>query len=149
MLKESNMDCDVAESPLASHDEVRCELYRDFHEDESPEEMQERMEREACHDMAKKFLSMIRFTLLWCKEGKTAAQCLERLEIASWMFGNDATSDWSIAKLARHFGKTRASFNNSLLNFQAGLDLPPSVAQKIIESRRAFSIARKQNLIQK
>ena len=137
---------DLADSSLASHDDDRAALYADLHEDETTEQMLERLEREAYHDASRKFLSMIQFVLVFCLKGKDAIQCVHRIEIASWMFGNDSTSSLSLAKLAHKYKMTRASFNNTLLNFQAGLDLPPVVAQKIIESRKAYSQARTEKL---
>lgn len=143
-------NCDTSDSPLASHDDFRQELYHDLHEDMSEEQLHERMEQEAERAIAKKFLSMIQGTLAWCRAGKTAMQIYERLEIARWMFGCE-TSSLSLAKLGKTFveTKTRASMNNSVLDLQAALDLPPTVAQKILESRKAYSEARSAKLTSK
>jgi hypothetical protein len=133
---------DLADSSLASHDDDRAALYADLHEDETTEQMLERLEREAYHDAGKVLLGLLKYVLHFCRTGGDAVQCLHKVEIASWMFGNADTSNWSMARLAKEYKMTRASFNNTLLELQAGMDLPPGIAQKIIESRRAYATAR-------
>ena len=139
---------DLADSNLASHDDVRNALYADdFYEDKTTEQIHERMEHEAFLASASKLLSVVVAVVVWCRSGTTPRQIVERLEIAMWAFGCEK-SCMSMAELGRSFApaKTRASISNTVLSLQKSIGIPESIGQKMIAARAAYWEARQRNL---
>jgi hypothetical protein len=130
----------------AIDDSVRCKLYEDLHEDETPEDMAARLEREAYCEASRKLLPIILGTLNYILEGKRSDDILFRLAIVSQYFGHPVYAGKSMADICTSFNKTRAAGSHAILKFQRSNHLPELIGQKQHAARATYHDRRKESI---
>jgi hypothetical protein len=119
--------------------DLRDEVYgEDLHEDETHEEMTERLEREAYIEAAHKLLPVIVGTLNYVTSPRKTEDVLFRLAVVSHYFGVPVYAGKSMAEICEAFGKTRAAGSHASLAFQREHRLPEMIGQKDQRTRAGY-----------
>lgn len=136
---------DPADSAI--DDSLRGELYADFHEDETPEDMEDRLSREAYREAAERLLPIILGTLQFIMDGGRSLDDVRfRLAVAGHYFQHPIYASKSMAEICESFGKTRAAGSAAALKFQRGNHLPELLGQKSKETRAGYHNKRRETV---
>ena len=141
------LDHDAADDPLAScFDDPIAHMEPVEEYDETQEQRERRIEREAYRDAAIRFISFIHSAFAFIHSAGNDSERAVRLWAVSSTINHPACDGRADTELARNLGTTRANFSKHKLAFQRQNSLPPTLSQKSPEARNSYRIARKAQL---
>jgi len=123
---------DAADSYLASHDDLRDELYD---ESQSPNHYRE---------AAQKALAVLWGAIGFIRERPRQAVFL--LDILAHTVAHPAMAGVTLDEIGYRHGRTRAAASAASLKLQRSINLPETFAQKSKATRRGYSRARQNKL---
>jgi hypothetical protein len=126
---------DAADSYLASHDDLRDELYEE-----------EQMENHY-HEASQRFLSVLWGAIGFIRD--RPKQALFALDIVAHTFVHPSTADLTLDEIGYRHGKTRAAASAAALKLQRSLKMPETFAQKLKAARYEYSKSRRKKLNKK